>query len=571
MSNRFQVVTHGLSGTLTKAVSAERLRQLHLSDVLIGKLLDHSVVLKKGLEQDQAKNFEDKLQRAGLTVELRPEQKPTSKTAARGLKNTGNLKNKVKGIASFTQKLKQGISAKIQQSSIPQLGQTLEDNDVLINDDEEENASKALKQQQNQAAMPNSTSGSWRGPHDVDKLFHSEMPKVKMPVSLPIHDMKAVLFSLLLPGLYFLLMIFFIVLVISNSWSALTGTASIFTFIAQMFFTNMVFLIIIVFLAKPLLKLFKGSHKVLVGKHECPELYWLVTSICKKLKILPPESISLDMTLDMRITYNDGIKGFMANKSHLIIGAPLTQSLSTSEFVGILAHTLGHLRQPFSGKSYFITRTANAWLFSASKDDDFLDNWIEHQLEKNEILVISEILLNSLQKMFNANKSIMAFILKNHIKLLGGNARALDFHADQFATVIIGSDSFEQLALEYRKVIMAFEQSHNINDQLMVKNQLLQDIPEVIGSLVQSFNSRIETTLKQDIEQKLTYTWEPHPADWERIDKSNFLQASAIFFCDQHMKDLMPNLHPLGVKATKAYYQHLGINTSEYTLARPKF
>lgn len=571
MSNRFQVVTHGLSGTLTKAVSAERLRQLHLSDDLIGKLLDHSVVLKKGLEQDQAKGFENKLARAGLTVELRPEHSTTSKTVDGNLRNTDNLKNTVKGIASFTKKLKQGISAKIQQSGIPHLGQTIEDNSALINDAEEESASKAFKHQQNQAAMPNSTSGSWRGPHDVDKLFHSEMPKVTMPVSLPLHDIKAMLFSLLLPGLYALLMMFFLWLLISNSWSALTGTTSIFTFIAQMFFTNMVFLIIIVFLAKPLLKLLKGPPKISVGKHECPELYWLVTSICKKLKILPPETISLDMTLDMRIDYNDGIKGFMANNSHLIIGAPLTQSLSTSEFVGILAHTLGHLRQPFSGKSYFITRTINSWLLSASKEDDILDSWIEHQLEKNEILVISEILLNSLQKMFNANKSIMAFILKNHIKLLGANARALDFHADHFAAVIIGSDSFEQLALEYRKVIKAFEQSHNINDQLMVKNQLLQDIPEVVGSLVQSFNSRIEASLKQDIEQQLTYTWEPHPADWERIDKTNFLQASAIFFCDQPMNELMPNLHPLGVKATKAYYLHLGINTSEYTLARPKF
>jgi hypothetical protein len=277
------------------------------------------------------------------------------------------------------------------------------------------------------------------------------------------------------------------------------------------------------------------------------------------------------MSVDMRLTYVDRLKGFFQNRTRLIIGAPLTQSLTTAEFVGILVHTLAHLRQPLAGRTHYIIRAVNAWLLVASNEDDFIDRRIESELSKNEITVIVDILLNAMQRVFATTKFIMGAILGINTKLVGKDARALDMHADHFTAVMIGSDAFEQLAVEYRKAIRAFEQSEDVNDQLMHKDQLLQDIPEVVGSLARSYDNRIENLLRQDIEHRLTYTWEPHPADWERIDKANYLQASAIFFCDQPLIELIPSIHKIGIRATKAFYQFQDIDTNEYKFARPKF
>lgn len=571
MTTTYQVVTHGLSGELTKAVASQRLRQLNISEQVVEKLVDHSIVLKKELPLAQAEAYESKLTHAGLSVELRPEgvepDTRSIKGAADQLKSS--FASKASSLTSFGEKLKQGVGSKLKSVNVP-IGQTRND-DMLISDDEDDNDYRA-KQAEKRRMMDQSakTSGRWRGPHDVDKLFHSEMPRVKMPASLPIHASKGLFLTLLMPGLYGIITLMTVWFILSNIWSAFASLPSIMSFISLFFLVNSILLIFLFFLIKPIIAFRPQSPVVEATRHECPELFWLVEAVCNKLKVDPPEAISLDMGLDMRIKYVDGFKGFMANRTHLVIGAPLTQSLSTAEFVGILAHTLGHLRQPFGGRSYAVIRIVNYFLYLSSRENDRLDDWIERELEKNEIAAIVDLLLTAGQRIFATNKVILGFMLRNHVKLMGKNARALDMHADQFAAVIIGSDMFEQLAIEYRKAIRAFEQSEGVNDQLMAKNQLLQDIPEVVGSLARGYDSRIENLLQQDVEHRLTYTWEPHPADWERIDKANFLQASAIMFCDEALVELIPSLHQLGVRATRAFYEHQGLDVSEYKLARPK-
>lgn len=97
-----------------------------------------------------------------------------------------------------------------------------------------------------------------------------------------------------------------------------------------------------------------------LSKHKFPQLYQMINDISKELN--GPKVNLIQINLDV----NAGVYQSLFRRNFLLIGYPLTLSMSYDHFKAVLAHEVGHLSRNHSRTGNFIACVCQMWCYTAS-------------------------------------------------------------------------------------------------------------------------------------------------------------------------------------------------------------
>lgn len=186
------------------------------------------------------------------------------------------------------------------------------------------------------------------------------------------------------------------------------------------------------------------SHLLEVTREAEPKLFAMIEELVTEVETSFPKRVYLSGDVNASVSYDSSFWSmFLPVRKNLQIGIGLVNSLTISELKAVLAHEFGHFSQrtmKVGSYVYNVNQVVFNMLFQNDGYNNLIQRWgsvsgyfsIFIGLAKGVILGIQGIL----RKLYEVvNKSYL------------GLSREMEFHADEIAAQVVGSEPFQQALL----------------------------------------------------------------------------------------------------------------------------
>jgi len=208
---------------------------------------------------------------------------------------------------------------------------------------------------------------------------------------------------------------------------------------------------ILFFLFKFLFSKYKvdNSNKIELKASDEPVLFNFINSIADEVGTQKPKRIFLSSDVNAAVFYNSSFWSmFLPVRKNLVIGLGLMQGVTKQEFKGIIAHEFGH----FSQKSmkvgsyiYQVNRVIYNLLFENNALGNAMEKWTEISSYFKFFVQIAVKIIQGIQFILH---KMYAFVNLKYLAL----SREMEFHADEVAANIAGTNNFRSGLLRLRLV-----------------------------------------------------------------------------------------------------------------------
>ena len=317
-----------------------------------------------------------------------------------------------------------------------------------------------------------------------------------------------------------------------------------------------------VFLLRPFLPLHRGeAAQSRVSRRSEPTLHHFVSTICRRIGVAPPKTISVSMEIDISAS-PEGWRGWFNGDWHLTIGLPLIACLGARELGGALSHELGRLENPVAGRAFFLLRSVRDWL---SRCCDNRDGW-------SASLVAARDESSGMVRRQLLTLGLHGLQLTNHLfrglrglldRIAMSSAQALEFDADRFQIHMAGSESFASAVRALSAMFAVFSRElENCREQ---KRKAVDNFAELIRRhLHEVSNEELESAA--GALRRHYVNWSMLPADDERVRRAQEQNQSGILTLDQPSADLICDLPSLAKSLSLKLYQSLGLGVVQEDL-----
>lgn len=255
--------------------------------------------------------------------------------------------------------------------------------------------------------------------------------------------------------------------------------------------------IIFYFLIKFIFQINKQDHSYMIEitKEDEPKLFELIYNIADEIKTQYPKKVFISSEVNAYVFYNSSFWSmFFPVKKNLCIGLGLVNTCTVDELKAIIAHEFGHFSQKSMKLGSYVYQTNNI-IVGLFFNNDSLDKFI--QTVSNIHIIINIFLYVAIQIM----KGIQWILLQLYLlvnKSYMGLSRSMEFHADEIAASVVGSDALKSSLLKIELSDYALETvtSTYINNSQKNKktNNLFSQQTIVIKAIANSFQLKYENS-----------------------------------------------------------------------------
>ena len=311
-------------------------------------------------------------------------------------------------------------------------------------------------------------------------------------------------------------------------------------------------LVLFFFLIKPFFAKRQEDWGFDLKYEDAPALFNLINVMCDRIGINPPTGIRIDNSVNAAAGPEKGIFSLLQGKMRLYIGLPLLTGMSAKQFVGVIAHEFGHFAQPGAMLTYQLINRVNHWLYDRAYNHDSWDDRLEEWQQIDSWIIAVTVF--SAKVIIKLTRIIFRqMYLFNH-RITQSMSRQMEYDADAYESIFCGSDSFKKTSLQLRKLSQAANKVYEINENAWYENKLLRDYAGAIYDQAQLLSDEDMQQIEEQLHSSETNAWDSHPADTDRIKHVELRGDKGIFKHQTSARNFCKDFDNLSERATRYQY-----------------
>lgn len=342
--------------------------------------------------------------------------------------------------------------------------------------------------------------------------------------------------------------------------------------------------LILVFLLKFVFKSHKvdRAHLIEITEYQEPELYKMISEIVHNVGTRFPKKIYLSSEVNAAVFYNSSFWSmFLPIKKNLLIGLGLVNTVTKEELKAILAHEFGHFSQKtmkVGSYVYNVNQIIFNILFDNESYESLTQKWANVSGYFAIFVVIAEKINAGIQWIL---RKLYEVVNKSYM----GLSREMEFHADEIAASITGSEPLKKSLLRmtladnsYNNVISFYNNriSENIKSENLYKDQssVIHFLAEINGLEIQNGLPDISLSEQSKFDKSklvIKDQWASHPTIDERIrklEKVNYLTENNS---DSPANLIFSDISKLQIQITDKLFDGVSYNGDIETIPSDKF
>lgn len=323
---------------------------------------------------------------------------------------------------------------------------------------------------------------------------------------------------------------------------------------------------LVIFMLKPLFaKQVRQAVAYSLDPRQEPLLFSLIERICTLVGAPIPRRVDLNCQVNAAASFRRGLLSLVRNDLVLTIGLPLAAGLNMRQFAGVLAHEFGHFAQGAGMRLSYLIRQINCWFARVVYERDQWDVQLDQaanatdwrtgvvlQVARGAVWLTRRILWVLMQ----AGHAASCFML-----------RQMEYDADGYACQVAGSDAFVDTTMRLHTLNLA---ARTVSDDLQESwksERLPDDVPALTHRKAALFSPELQQQIQTTVTKRKTGLFDTHPADADRIQAAQTLNAAGLFEMTEPATQLFENFPQLSRQLTRYFYENeLGLSIGNQNL-----
>ncbi len=279
------------------------------------------------------------------------------------------------------------------------------------------------------------------------------------------------------------------------------------------------------------------SHLMEIKRNDEPELFGMIDDIVRQVETDFPKKVYLSAEVNASVFYDSSFWSmFLPIRKNLQVGLGLVNSVSQDELKSILAHEFGHFSQRTMKVGSYVYNV-NHIIFNMLNDNEGFDKLIQGWANVSGFIAIFVMLairiIHAIQWVLGKMYSV---VNKSYL----GLSREMEFHADEIAAHVAGSEPLKTSLLRMQLAIHSFESVMSFYETKISENykseNIFKDHAFVMNHLAADQRIRIENNLPQVTVDELNKfnksklviknQWASHPSTEDRVERLDGLNLA---------------------------------------------
>ncbi len=323
--------------------------------------------------------------------------------------------------------------------------------------------------------------------------------------------------------------------------------------------------IAIFFLIKPIFTRRRVHYEPLtLDRAQDPELYAVLEEIARRVKVPMPKRIEVHCDVSASVM----LSGFFSRGLVLHLGLPLIAGLSTNEFVGVLAHELGHFRGRLGIRLRYLNNRLNRWFIRVAYERDGFDEEMQSYGEGEDDNNIIWLLILLTRPIVWACRKIMVGLAyaSHYISFI--ESRQSEFKCDAVGAAVVGSSAMT--AMLRKLEILSFAQQRCYQDLSAAwrEQRLPDNFPQLVVTRASEMPETSQDALLSVMASQSQAKWhDTHPLIPKRVAALEAKPVDGIFDFPGPATRLLKNFKMVACAVTIVYYRKgCGLNVDQSNL-----
>lgn len=312
--------------------------------------------------------------------------------------------------------------------------------------------------------------------------------------------------------------------------------------------------LVILFMLKPIFARRAHEHEPLtLDPSQEPFLYEVLERLCQTVGAPMPREIEVDCQLNAAAGFRPGILNFLGRRMSLVLGLPLAAGLPVDEFIGVVAHELGHFSQGFGMRMSYIIRRINGWFARVVYERDAWDEELASSSRAGDFRL--GIFLYLARFCIWLNRIVLWVLMYFGHTISCALLRQMEYDADRVATDVVGAEVYarglkhlQMLAAANAKVEHALEASWR-------DKRLPDNVPLFVASIEESLTPKQRQQIESIAMAERTGLVSTHPSLSRRLREVEKRGSDGVFHHDAPATALFANFKMIANAVTLTNYR----------------
>jgi Zn-dependent protease with chaperone function len=320
---------------------------------------------------------------------------------------------------------------------------------------------------------------------------------------------------------------------------------------------------VLIFLMKFLFssKKFDRSHLVEIQRADHPELFGMIDEIVQKVGTNFPKKVYLSSDVNASVFYDSNFWSmFLPIQKNLRIGLGLVNSLTKSELKAVLAHEFGHFSQKSMKVGSYVYHV-NQVIFNLLFENEGYENMIEKWGKISDYFSVFNLLA---VKIVKGIQWILGKLYGLVNKTYMGLSREMEFHADQIAALVAGSQPMASALMRVSLADSSLNAVYSFYDQKVKDNIVSQNVYQEQSKVMHFLAEKNQVPIEGDFPKVamgdwnrlnrsrlvIEDQWASHPSTEDRVDEISKIGAKPEPPSNQPANSLFKNVEHLQQQLT---------------------
>lgn len=324
--------------------------------------------------------------------------------------------------------------------------------------------------------------------------------------------------------------------------------------------------VMIVFMLKPIFaRRVHEREPLTLDRSQEPVLYEVLERLCDAIGAPMPREIEVDCQLNAAAGFRSGIVSFFGRHMSLVIGLPLAAGLPLDQFMGILAHELGHFSQGFGMRLSYVVRGINGWFSRVVYERDAWDMELAQSSQNVDFRL--GIFLYAARLGVWINRKILWLLMVCGHCICCAFLRQMEFDADRVATDVVGSKAYGAALSELHILTIADLKAHRELEGTWREKRLPDNVPLLIAGMSQSISPADRRKIVDHALTRGTGLVSTHPSFRKRLNAVERRASEGIFHLEAPATALFANFRMIANAVTlTSYRREFGLKVSRDNL-----
>ena len=313
---------------------------------------------------------------------------------------------------------------------------------------------------------------------------------------------------------------------------------------------------LLVFMIKPLLaKRIAARDRIFLGKDDAPFLWTYVETICKLVGARAPKRILIDSDVNASAGFHSDNMRLFDRGRDLTIGLPLVAGMRLDGLSGILAHEFGHFAQGMGMRASLVIRGVLGWFGRAVYARDSWDERLQRWGRFDQLIVIIAVKLAQ-GMIWLVRKLLYALLWAGH-RMTMFLSRQMEYDADRYKALLIGSDRFCDTMVELSKLSYAGQRAHEDLQSTFRDGRLPDDRVALVIQRRHMMTEEFAAKIEDEVNQEETGPFDTHPGSADRFRAAHRTAPEGQLESSISATLLFDDFTSLCKDMTRMEYEHL--------------